>query len=264
MRSTFPLVQCSELSKWFPVRSGILKKKTGEIKAVNNISFQIAEKEIVGVIGESGSGKSTLARLLVRLLEPTSGQILFDGTDITHMHQRELRSLRKQFQIVFQNPGDSLNSRYTIFETLQEVISFHEIAEDAQGYAERLMQKVGLDPKFLSHYPHELSIGQKQRVSIARALVTTPRLLVLDECVSSLDISVQAQVLNLLLELYEESHMSYLFISHDISVVEHLADKVLVMYKGEIVEQGPVVQVFDSPQHPYTKLLLSARFLSIH
>ena len=131
MRSTFPLVQCSELSKWFPVRSGILKKKTGEIKAVNNISFQIAEKEIVGVIGESGSGKSTLARLLVRLLEPTSGQILFDGTDITHMHQRELRSLRKQFQIVFQNPGDSLNSRYTIFETLQEVISFHEITEDA-------------------------------------------------------------------------------------------------------------------------------------
>src|SRR5205823_6516785 len=151
-----------------------------------------------------------------------------------------------------------LNARYTIFETLEEIIQFHDVAADSRGFAEKLMEKVGLEPKLLSRYPHELSIGQLQRAALARALVTSPRLLVLDECVSSLDISVQAQVLNLLLELYEESHMSYFFISHDLAVVRHLADKVLVMYKGEIVEQGPVTQVFDSPQHPYTKRLLAS------
>lgn len=258
MRSKFPLVQCSGLSKSFAIRSGLFKQKRGEVRAVNHVSFEIQEKEIVGVIGESGSGKTTLGRLLVRLSEPTSGQILFDGADITHLSQKELRPLRRQFQIVFQNPGTSLNSRYTIFETLSEVIMFHDMAENVTRFAENLIEKVGLEKKLLSRYPHELSIGQMQRVCIARALITSPRLLILDECVSSLDISVQAQVLNLLLELYEESHMSYLFISHDIAVVQHLADKVLVMYKGEIVEQGPVNQVFDSPQHPYTKRLLSS------
>ena len=252
------LLSCTNLCKFYPIRSGFLRKEVGQVKALNNVSFHINEKEIVGVVGESGSGKTTLARALSRLVEPTSGQILFEGADITHMSLEELRFLRKSFQIVFQNPASSLNPRQTIFQTLSEVIIFHQISQDVGEYAQNLMQKVGLDPEFLARYPHELSIGQQQRVSIARAIATKPRLLILDECVSSLDISVQAQVLNLLLELYEEQRMSYLFISHDINVVQHLADRVLVMHGGSIVEEGPVDRVLESPEQPYTKLLLAS------
>ncbi len=258
MKAFAPLLSCKNLSMHFPIRSGFLRRRIGEIKAVDDVSFDIGEKEIVGVIGESGSGKTTLARMCVRLSLPTSGQILFDNVDITTSSQEELRPLRRSFQIVFQNPASSLNPRMTIKDTLQEVVIFHQMSEDPLSYIESLMRKVRLDLELLTRYPHELSIGQQQRVSIARALITQPRLLVLDECVSALDISVQAQVLNLLLELYEEFGMSYLFISHDIRVVEHLADKIIVMKDGKIVEQGPCLEVLENPKHPYTKLLLSA------
>lgn len=235
-----------------------MRKQVGQVKALNDVSFEIGEKEIVGVIGESGSGKTTLARAIMRLVEPTSGQIFFDNADITLLSQNAFRPYRKSLQIVFQNPASSLNPRMTINQALREVIIFHQMSDDVPGYCLALMKKVGLDEHYLDRYPHELSIGQQQRVCLARALVTQPRLLVLDECVSSLDISVQAQVLNLLLELYEELGMSYLFISHDISVVEHLADKIIVMNQGEIVEQGPAEKILANPEHPYTKLLLSS------
>lgn len=258
MKSQIPLFSCSNLCKFYPKSRGFMRKAVGEVKALNDVSFEIGEKEIVGVIGESGSGKTTLARAIMRLIEPTSGQILFDNVDITFLSQKALCAHRKSFQIVFQNPASSLNPRMTINQALQEVIIFHQMSDDVLGYCQLLMKKVGLDDHYLDRYPHELSIGQQQRVCLARALVTQPRLLVLDECVSSLDISVQAQVLNLLLELYEELGMSYLFISHDISVVEHLADKIIVMNQGEIVEQGPAEKILTDPEHPYTKLLLAS------
>ncbi len=256
--NNMPLLSCKNVCKFFPIVSGFLRRQVGDIKAVNDVSFQIGQKEIVGVIGESGSGKTTLARTVMRLVEPTSGQIIFDNVDITHMPLRDLRAYRKGFQIVFQNPAASLNPRMTIAQCLQEVVVFHQMADDTASYMHALMKKVGLSDEYFARFPHELSIGQQQRVCLARALVTSPRLLVLDECVSALDISVQAQILNLLLELYDELGMSYLFISHDISVMQHLADKVLVMCKGEIVEQGSVQKIFEDPSHPYTKLLLSS------
>ncbi len=259
MTQSPPLLSCTNLCKFYPILSGFLRKEVGQIKALNDVSLYINEKEIVGVVGESGSGKTTLARTLCRLIEPTAGQILFEGTDITHMPLEELRYLRKSFQIVFQNPASSLNPRQTIFHTLSEVILFHQMAEDVLEYSQALIERVGLGQEYLSRYPHELSIGQQQRVSIARALVTKPRLLILDECVSALDISIQAQVLNLLLELYEEQRISYLFISHDIGVVQHLADRVLVMHDGKVVEEGPVEKVLEAPEQPYTKLLLNSR-----
>lgn len=258
MKNHLPLLSCTNLCKHYPVKSGFMRTHAGHVQALNDVSFEVGEKEIVGVIGESGSGKTTLARAIMRLIEPTSGQIMFDNTDITFLSQHELRPLRKSFQIVFQNPASSLNPRLTIHQALLQVIAFHQMSDDAEGYMRILMNKVGLDEHYLERYPHELSIGQQQRVCLARALVTKPRLLVLDECVSSLDISVQAQVLNLLLELYEELGMSYVFISHDISVVEHLADKIIVMNQGELVEQGPAEKILNSPEHPYTKLLLSS------
>lgn len=252
------LLQCDNLSTHFSIGTGFLKRVVGVVKALDDVTMSVKEKEIVGVIGESGCGKTTLARTIARLQEPTSGQILFDGVDITHMKQKELLPYRKAMQIVFQNPASSLNPRMSIGNILQEVATFHEMSDDPLDYIHDLMKKVGLSGDYLARYPHELSIGQQQRVSIARALVTKPRLLVLDECVSALDISVQAQVLNLLLELHETLGVSYLFISHDISVVRHLSDRILVMNKGKIVEQGLCEQVLEAPQDPYTKLLLNS------
>lgn len=252
------LLQCHNLCQYFPISKGLLRRHVGVVKALDDVSLDVAEKEIVGVIGESGSGKTTLARAIMRLIKPTSGQIIFDGMDITNMSQEALRPYRKAFQIVFQNPASSLNPRMTIAQSLAEVIMFHKMSDDVEAYSQLLMKKVGLDEKYLTRFPHELSIGQQQRVSIARALATQPRLLVLDECVSALDISVQAQILNLLLELHEELGVSYLFISHDIGVVQHLSDTILVMKQGQIVESGPALEVLDSPKQPYTKLLLSS------
>lgn len=256
-----PLVQVEHLSTHFQLSKGLFRKHSGINKAVDDVSFTIHEGEIVGVIGESGSGKTTLAKTILCLEKKTSGHVFVDGVDIHTLSGKELLAYRKKLQIVFQNPSDSLNIRKTVFEMLHEVIYFHKIVKtesDALEFSSSLLQKVGLDASYLSRYPHELSIGQQQRICLARSLCTKPKLLVLDECTSALDISVQAQVLNLLLELHQEQNLSYLLISHDLSVVYHLADKVLVLYQGKIVESGPVEQVFNTPQHPYTKKLLAS------
>ena len=255
------LLQVTKLSKDFPISSGFFRKTSGWVHAVNDVSFTLKEGEVLGIVGESGSGKSTLARTILRLTEPTAGDVVFDGVPLSTLSTKEMRKMRKKMQIVFQNPSLSLNPRKTIGEIIGEVLVFHEIVKTKEEKFEKiaeLLKKVGLDADFMRRYPHELSIGQQQRVSIARALSVEPELLVLDECVSALDVSIQAQVLNLLLELLQSMKMTYLFISHDLAVVEHIADSVLVMYEGRVVEQGLVEEVFSNPQHPYTKLLLAA------
>lgn len=256
-----PLMQVKNLRKTFPLSKGFLRKVYDQFVAVSDVSFDLYQGEVLGIVGESGSGKSTLARAVLRLIEPTSGSITFEGEDLLKLSHVEMKKMRKEMQIVFQNPSLSLNPRKTVEETIGEVLSFHKIAETKQEQHEivaDLLEKVGLEPSLMSRYPHELSIGQKQRIAIARALSVKPKLLVLDECVSALDISVQAQILNLLQDLLQSMKMSYLFISHDLAVVEHLSDKVLVMYGGNVVEQGICEEVFSNPQADYTKLLLSS------
>ncbi len=258
---TPPLVRVENLSVAYPIYEGFFRSRCGVVEALCEANFRIEPGQIVGVIGESGSGKSTLARCLVCLTRPTAGRVIFSGTEVSSLSQAELAPLRKSFQIVFQNPAESLNKRKTIGDTFAEVLSFHHIViePDAQeDYCRQLLQKVGLDEKMLTRYPHELSIGQQARICLARAICTKPRLLVLDECISALDISLQAQVLNLLLSLCQETKISYLFISHDLSAIRHLADYVLVMCQGRIIEQGSLEEVFENPTHPYTKQLLAS------
>lgn len=253
------LLEVASLCTYYPIHTGWLRKQQGVVKAVDTVSFTIAQGEIVGVVGESGSGKSTLAKTILRLTDASSGEVLVDGVDILKLSGAALMPYRKMMQIVFQNPAESLNMRKTVFQMLYEVIFVHHIAstqEQAVAFSTDLLVRVGLDHSFLERFPHELSTGQQQRICLARALCTQPKLLILDECVSALDISVQAQVLNLLLELHEQQNLSYLFISHDLNVVYHLADKVIVLYQGKVVESGTVDQVFNTPQHPYTKKLL--------
>jgi ABC-type oligopeptide transport system ATPase subunit len=255
------LLRVKNLCTYFPVKSGWFRRTSGVIKALDDVSFSVREQEIVGVIGESGSGKTTLAKTILRLTEPTSGTVFFESEDIMSLKRSQLLPIRKKMQVVFQNPQDTLNMRKTIAEMLFEVLLFHKIAESheaMQAYAEGLLEKVGLDGSYLMRYPHELSIGQQQRICLARALCTQPKLILLDESTSALDISVQAQVLNLLLELNREEKVSYLFISHDIAAVRHLADSVIVMYQGKVVEYGSADTLFDAPQHPYTQKLLSS------
>lgn len=255
------LLQVRKLSKRFPITTGFFRKTTGYLAAVSDVSFSLQEGEVLGIVGESGSGKSTLARTLLRLTEPTSGSVIFEGEDITHISFQQMKKLRKKMQIVFQNPSLSLNPRKTVFEVIGEVLEFHKIVANETEKKERiedLLGKVHLEPSLMMRYPHELSIGQKQRIAIARALSVEPKLLVLDECVSALDVSVQAQILNLLQELLSSMRISALFISHDLHVVEHLADRVLVMHNGKVVEEGEAEELLSHPQHPYTKLLISA------
>ncbi|MBS0655159.1 MAG: ABC transporter ATP-binding protein [Verrucomicrobia bacterium] len=252
-----PLLQVEKISKKYPVFEGLLRQNRGTVCALQDTSFTVNEGEIVGVIGESGCGKSTLARIVACLTPPTSGKVFFDGVEVTALSQKQLVPLRKEFQIVFQNPAESLNPRKSILDALCEVLSFHHIAEQKE-HCDELLKQVGLNAHLLYRYPHELSLGQLSRVCLARALCTKPKLLVLDECVSSLDISVQAQVLNFLMDLRSHSKMGYLFISHDLSVVRHIADRVLVMYQGAVVEEGLTEEVFDDPTQAYTKQLLSA------
>ena len=257
------LVQVKGLCKTFPLYRGFFRKAHDVVCAVDNVSFDIKAGEIVGVVGESGSGKSTLAKVMLRLIEPTAGNIFVEGQSITTLSRRKLLPYRKMMQIVFQNPAESINMRKTIAQTLHEVLYFHSLVStwsESMQHAAALLEKVGLDEAYLTYYPHELSLGQLQRVAIARALCTGPKLIVCDECVSALDILVQAQVLNLLMQLHETQKLSYLFISHDLSVVQHIADRVLVMYKGKIVEEGLVEEVFTSPTHPYTQQLLQSAF----
>lgn len=255
------LLEVKDLSVYFPIKKGFFRRVKDHLVACEHISFALQEGKVLGIVGESGSGKTTLARAILRMIQPTSGEVLFRGKDVLDVSKREMRELRKKMQIVFQNPAESLNRRKTVFETIGEVLDVYELcgSEEKEDRIKGILEKVGLDATFFGRYPHELSIGQKQRISIARAISVEPELLVLDEPTSALDISVQAQVLNLLLHLLETTNMSYIFISHDLEVVYHLADVVLVMYEGKVVESGPAEDVLLRPQHPYTKRLVEAR-----
>jgi peptide/nickel transport system ATP-binding protein len=256
-----PLLTATGLRKHFPVMGGLLGRATKVVRAVDDLSLSVAKGETLGVVGESGCGKSTVARLLIRLLKPDRGTMVLDGDPVDEPHGITINELRRQVQMVFQDSYASLNPRLTIVETLAFAPKAHGVpAAEARARSRDLLAKVGLDPNnFADRYPHELSGGQRQRVNIARALALQPRLVILDEAVSALDKSVEAQVLNMLVDLKGEFGLTYLFISHDLNVVQYLSDRVLVMYLGKIVEIGAVDAIYGNPLHPYTRALLSAR-----
>ena len=252
------LLDVRNLKKYFPVRRGILGQTVGHVKAVDGVSFQLRRGETLGLVGESGCGKSTTGRAILRLIEPTAGQVIFDGEDLATLDHDRLRALRRRAQIVFQDPFSSLNPRMTVGTMLREVLKVHRLAPKGPARSRRvseLLEIVGLHPEDADRYPHEFSGGQRQRIGIARALAVEPDFMVCDEPVSALDVSVQAQVINLLRNLQKEFGLTYLFIAHDLAVVEHVSDHVAVMYLGKIVESGTAEDLYGSPQHPYTKAL---------
>jgi peptide/nickel transport system ATP-binding protein len=251
-----PLLEVTNLKKYFPIRSGVFSRAIGAVKAVDDITFSIAKGQTLALVGESGCGKSTTARSVLRLLEPTSGSVRIDGQDITHVKAGELRKLRREMQIVFQDPYASLNPRRTVRATLLEPFQIHGLP--TEGVVDELLGRVGLASEHASRYPHEFSGGQRQRVGIARAISLNPKLVVCDEPVSALDVSIQAQVINLLEDLQRDLGLTYLFIAHDLSVVRHIADRVAVMYLGTIVELADRDTLFERPAHPYTQALISA------
>lgn len=255
-----PLLEVSSLRQHFPIRGGILGQKMGSVKAVDGVSLTIGKGETLGLVGESGCGKSTLGKSIVRLLRPTAGKIKFKGTDITQMAQPALRSLRQDFQMVFQDPAESLDSRMNVNELVAEPLVIQRMGNGRQRRQRvaELLDQVGLPKSAAQKFPFEFSGGQRQRIGIARALAVNPDLLILDEPVSALDVSVQAQVINLLLELQRELGLSYLFIAHDLAVVKHVSDRVAVMYLGKLVEEAPADELYQAPKHAYTKALFSA------
>ena len=256
---TEPLLVVEDLVKEFPIRQGLLRREVGVVSAVAGVSFAIGKSETVGLVGESGCGKSTTGRAILRLLEPTSGSVRFDGTEIVGASSSTLRSLRRRAQMVFQDPFASLNPRMTVQAIISDPMKVHGLWKDGgAGRVKELLEVVGLKAEHVNRYPHEFSGGQRQRIGVARALATSPDLIVLDEPVSALDVSIQAGVVNLLDELQEELGIAYLFVAHDLSVVRHVSERVAVMYLGKIVEYGPVESVFEDPQHPYTRALMSA------
>lgn len=260
MSTAAPLVSVRHLTKHFPIRTGLLQRVTGAVKAVDDVSFDVAAGETLALVGESGCGKTTTGRTLLRLIEPTSGSVHFDGTDLLALRGEALRRMRRHLQIVFQDPYGSLNPRMTIGAAIREGLIVHHLAEGAEAdrRVARLLDEVGLRPEYAARYPHEFSGGQRQRIGIARALAVEPRFIVCDEPVSALDVSVQAQVVNLLRDLQRDRGLAYLFIAHDLAVVAHMADRVAVMYLGRIVELAPRRALFGTPRMPYTKALLSA------
>jgi len=260
MSGTEPLVSVRNLRKEFPIRKGVLSRQVGAVKAVNDVSFDVARGETLGVVGESGCGKTTTGRSILRLIEPTSGEIRFEGRDVRSMGTSELRALRREMQIIFQDPVSSLNPRMTVGAIIREGLTIHKLAEGAAADARvrQLLQEVGLRPEYSNRYPHEFSGGQRQRIGIARALSVEPKFIVCDEPVSALDVSVQAQVINLLEDLQRDHDLTYMFIAHDLSVVEHIADRVAVMYLGKIVELATAEDLYREPLMPYTQALLSA------
>ena len=255
-----PLLDVQHLKTYFPVRKGILMRRAGWVKAVDDVSLTIREGETLGLVGESGCGKSTIGKTIVRLLKPTAGRILFQGTDISNLSEHRLRPLRPGIQMVFQDPADSLNQRMSVGQIVAEPYLIHRIGTPAErrDRVRALLDRVGLPPNAIDRFPFEFSGGQRQRIGIARALALNPKLLILDEPVSALDVSVQSQVLNLLLDLQEERKLSYLFIAHDLAVVKHISDRVAVMYLGKIVETAPAEEIYKNPKHAYTKALISA------
>jgi len=260
VNGTETLVSVRNLRKEFPIRKGVLSRQVGAVKAVNDVSFDVARGETLGVVGESGCGKTTTGRTILRLIEPTSGEIRFDGRDVKSMGTSELRALRREMQIIFQDPVSSLNPRMTVGAIIREGLTIHKLAEGAAADARvrQLLQEVGLRPEYSNRYPHEFSGGQRQRIGIARALSVEPKFIVCDEPVSALDVSVQAQVINLLEDLQRDHDLTYMFIAHDLSVVEHIADRVAVMYLGKIVELATAEDLYREPMMPYTQALLSA------
>lgn len=254
------LLRVSNLRMHFPVRGGIIPRQIGAVKAVDGVSLHIGPGETLGLVGESGCGKSTLGKAVVRLLKPTSGSIHFNGADITHMSQRALRPLRRDFQMIFQDPVESLDPRMSVRSIIEEPLQIHRIGSrsDRIRMVNELLDRVGLPSSAAERYSFEFSGGQRQRIGIARALALKPKLIVCDEPVSALDVSIQSQILNLLVELQRELGLSYLFIAHDLSVVKHVSDRVAVMYLGKIVEVAPSESIYHDPRHAYTKALLSA------
>ncbi len=254
-----PVFELRSLNTWFPIRRGVFSRTKGYVKAVNDVSLEIRQGEVLGLVGESGSGKTTLGRTLAGLEKPHSGTVRFNGMDMQGWTRSEWRKYRQDIQIIFQDPFASLNPRMTILEIVTEGLIVHRLLDrSANDAAVQLLEDVGLDADYLYRYPFEFSGGQRQRISIARAISMNPDFIVCDEAVSALDVSVQAQIINLFMDLKEKYNLTYLFISHDLSVVRHISDRIAVMTHGEIVEVAPCEQLMNTPQHPYTKKLLSA------
>jgi oligopeptide transport system ATP-binding protein len=256
-----PFLELRDVKTHFPVERGIVfRRRVGTVKAVEGVSLALGKGEILGLVGESGCGKSTLGRTIMQLIPPTEGAVVLAGRHLEKLEGDELREARADFQMIFQDPYASLNPRMTVYDVLAEALQAHRKVEPAQlpSLISQLMQRVGLAPRFIKKYPHEFSGGQRQRIAIARALAVEPKLIVADEPVSALDVSIQAQIINLLAKLSREMQLTLIFISHDLSVVKHISDRIAVMYLGRIVELGPAAQVFEKPLHPYTKALVSA------
>jgi oligopeptide transport system ATP-binding protein len=253
------LLKVRGLTKHFPIHQGVFSRNAGKVYAVDGVDFEINQGETLGLVGESGSGKSTTGRMLIRLIEPTAGTIFFEGKDALSLKGRDLQAYRRQVQFIFQDPYASLNPRMTIGEIVGEPLAIHKVGTRAEQTkrVKELLDVVGLNPEHINRYPHEFSGGQRQRIGIARALALNPKLIVADEPVSALDVSIQAQVLNLLGELQTQFDLTYLFIAHDLSVVQHISDRVAVMYLGTIVEIAPAEEIYTNPSHPYTEALLA-------
>jgi len=255
------LLEIKDLKTHFPVEKGIIfPRRVGEVRAVDGVTLSLRAGEILGLVGESGCGKSTLGRTILQLIPPTEGTIVLGGKNLAGLSGNDLREARVDFQMIFQDPYASLNPRMTVFDTLAEAIGAHKKipAGEMPGRVAALMEKVGLSPRFVKKYPHEFSGGQRQRIAIARALAVEPKLIIADEPVSALDVSIQAQIINLLAKLSREMSLTLIFISHDLSVVRHISDRIAVMYLGKIVELGPAAEIFEHPLHPYTRALVSA------